>query len=75
VALRDVILRIVPGSWRDGMIADSKAWMATCRTCKTSTSIWDLGGLRWKGWGDRVTTTPCRICGGYRRHDLHRSEG
>lgn len=71
MALRDIILRLVPSRWREEMIRDSKLWIATCKSCGTATSIWSLGGLRWKSVGDKAITTRCPGCGRFSGHKVH----
>lgn len=66
--LRDIILRLVPATWRAEMIRDSKLWIATCNSCGNRASIWDIGGLRWKATGDKAITTRCPACGKFAGH-------
>ena len=70
--LQRIILALLPPGWRAEAEADSRAWQATCAACGTTTSIWDLGGLRWKGSGNRASGMRCKACGKFGRHDFRR---
>jgi phage terminase large subunit GpA-like protein len=61
--MRDTILKLMPASWREAAIADSKTWMATCPHCGHVASIWHYGGLRWKASGEPVKGLTCLSCG------------
>lgn len=69
--LRNTILRLMPRSWREDAERSSRQWMGTCQTCGTVTSMWDLGGLRWRAAGKPVTLLRCPTC---QRPRMHRFE-
>lgn len=56
------ITSIVPKRWADAMERESRAWMLVC-PCGYKRSIWDLGGIRWKGGGRPATFFKCTQCG------------
>jgi ribosomal protein L37E len=74
MALRDLILKVVPGKTAASMEAESREWMARCRTCGYERSIWDLGGLRWKARGNPKTMIRCPQCGRRRWADIYRKQ-
>jgi hypothetical protein len=43
------------------MESESKSWMLTCE-CGFSQSIWDMGGVRYKGKGNPRTFLKCPGC-------------
>jgi hypothetical protein len=60
--LQKIITRLVPASWAASMEAESRQWMVICE-CGHRRSIWDLGGIRWKGGGNPSTLMNCPACG------------
>jgi len=71
MAFRDFILRVLPRKWAETAERESRAWKATCVHCGTSTTVWDLGGLRW-GKGRPGIAARCQPCGRVRTHRLSR---
>ena len=53
--------------------AHSRSWVMKCE-CGVETSIWDMGGVRYKAIGEQRTMGRCKACGKtffgklYRRH-------
>lgn len=70
--LRDTILSVMPASWRESAIADSKTWIADCTRCDNRSNVWDLGGMRWKAYGQPLTLFPCPVCRRPTMHKLHK---
>lgn len=56
------LLRFVPKSRRADAERESREWMMTC-PCGETTSIWDMGGIRYgaKSRG-KTTTGRCATC-------------
>ena len=71
--LRDTALYLMPKSWRDSAIADSKTWQTRCTTCNHESNVWDLGGMRWKAIGEPLTSFKCSVCGKVRMHKLSKT--
>jgi hypothetical protein len=46
----------------EAMEAESRSWKVTCE-CGWSQSIWDMGGIRYKGGGNPRTFGKCPGCG------------
>lgn len=65
--LQKIITRLVPASWAASMEAESRRWHACC-PCGHVRSIWELGGIRWKGGGNPRTWLPCPACGEHTWH-------
>jgi hypothetical protein len=63
MALRDVILRFMPASWRADAMAQTKAWRVQFSGCPHESNLWDVGGLRWKASGSFTTRARCPVCG------------
>lgn len=55
-------LAIFPKSWGESMEADSRKWKSHCK-CGAFISIWDLGGIRWKAYGEPRQLRKCKGCG------------
>ena len=44
--------------------AESESWYVTCPNCQTETSIWALGGIRYKAKSSgKKTSVKCHACG------------
>lgn len=54
---------IVPRSWAKAMEKDSRLWVLECPECGMQTSIWDLGGIRYKAYGRQWNLMRCSKCG------------
>ena len=70
MGLRSIILRFMSPARRAAAEAESRAWTATCPGCGIKTSIWDLGGLRYKAAGKPLRGLRCRACGKFGMHRL-----
>ena len=53
---------IFPKKWAASMEADSRLWMVRC-PCGHATSMWELGGIRWKAYGEPRMLRKCPQCG------------
>ncbi len=61
--IQRLIVNLLPKRWSDAMRAESKEWMLTCESCGTTRSLWEMGGVRYKGTSrDKRTLTWCRQC-------------
>ncbi|MGH7163054.1 MAG: hypothetical protein ACREID_06195 [Planctomycetota bacterium] len=54
--------RVLPRRWAASMEAESRTWVMRCR-CGHETSIWEMGGIRWKAAGTPLTLGRCAACG------------
>ena len=63
MALRDVILALLPTRWGEAAIASSKEWRVDFKGCPHHSTIWNIGGLRWKARGSFTTVARCPTCG------------
>ena len=72
MAFRNLVLRLMSPARRARAEAESRAWKATCPNCGTKTSIWDLGGLRYKAVGKPLRGLTCRVCGKVGLHKVAR---
>jgi predicted RNA-binding Zn-ribbon protein involved in translation (DUF1610 family) len=70
--LRNAFLRLLPGSVAASMEAESRDWLFDCTACGTRSSIWDVGGLRWKARGRPWRWIRCPACGRRELVRLHR---
>lgn len=63
MGLRNLILSLVSRRIAADMEAESRQWILQCKQCGEETSVWDAGGLRWKGKGKAFKLMYCRPCG------------
>lgn len=59
---QDILANVLPDSWAASMEAESRGWCMRC-PCGAETSIWDMGGVRWKAAGNPVRSGKCAACG------------
>ena len=57
------IFRFVSPATAAAMEADSRAWKFHCANCGHSQSIWDVGGIRYKAYGNPYQLRRCANCG------------
>ena len=60
--LQRMITSVVPRKWAQAMEADSRKWVMRCQ-CGVETSIWDMGGIRYRAAGSPWTRGRCATCG------------
>lgn len=53
---------VLPGKWSRAMEAESRSWVMRCH-CGHETSVWDMGGIRYKAAGNPWRTGKCGKCG------------
>ena len=70
--IQQVISQRVPAAWAASMEAESRTWMVRCRSCGFERSLWELGGIRWKGSGKSWTWGRCPECGKLGVHSISR---
>ena len=58
-----VILAFVSPATAAAMETDSRAWKLHCLKCAHAVSIWDLGGIRYRAYGNSRMLRRCRNCG------------
>lgn len=57
------------------MEAESRTWIVHCPKCGYDRSIWDMGGLIYKGAGTRYWRMRCPHCGQTSWHKVYWPEG
>lgn len=60
--LRGLIKTLFPG-FMDRVEAESRRWMMQCRKCGFEISVWEAGGMRYKGRGTVYRLGRCGGCG------------
>jgi hypothetical protein len=63
---------ILPKHLAHEMEMHSRAWTMTCLHCEHETSIWDMGGIRWRAYGNSRNYMKCISCGRRSWHRLHK---
>ncbi len=58
-----IILAFVSPERAADMEAHSRAWGFRCGNCNHRVSIWELGGIRYKAYGNSRALRRCRNCG------------
>jgi hypothetical protein len=72
--MQDILASVLPERWAASMEAESREWVMRC-PCGHETSIWDMGGIRFKAAGNAHRMGKCGACGGrfwgkvYKRSD------
>ena len=57
------------------MAADSRRWVWECRNCGHRRSVWEMGGIRYKGSGRERQLETCSQCRSAGVHRFYRAEG
>ena len=59
--LRALIKRLFPGLMVK-IEAESRQWMMQCPECRHEVSVWEYGGMRYRGYGTVYRLGRCRNC-------------
>ena len=57
------VVRMLPQGWQSAIERESREWRARCPKCLHETSVWDLGGVRYKAAGNCFRSITCSHCG------------
>jgi RNase P subunit RPR2 len=61
--IQRLILKLLPKRWSTAIRAESEEWVLTCEGCGTVRSLWEMGGVRYKGTSrDKRTLIWCGQC-------------
>lgn len=66
-----LLIALLPDKWAADMEAHSRSWMIRCK-CGHERSIWDIGGVRWRAYGNSRLFMRCPHCGERSWHKLYR---
>ena len=56
------VVRWLPPSWQSAIERESREWRARCPKCLHETSVWELGGVRFKAAGNCTRSIKCAHC-------------
>jgi hypothetical protein len=69
--LQKLVLNLLPKRWSEAMRAESESWLLCCLTCGLTRSLWEAGGVRYKGTShSKRTVVWCPQCGRLRAMSL-----
>jgi hypothetical protein len=69
--LQKLVLNLLPKRWSEAIRAESESWLLRCLTCGATRSLWEAGGIRYKGTARRKRTIVwCPQCGQLRATSL-----
>jgi hypothetical protein len=71
--LQRFLSAVLPRAWAEEMRADTERWAVRC-ACGFERSLWDLGGIRWKGSGRSWMWAACPRCGRRGWHTIYRKD-
>ena len=74
MSLRDLILWLMPAPMKSDAEAESRKWVATCPRCQAESSVWDMGGMRYKAYGTKIALMRCPKCGKASPMQIHRKD-
>jgi hypothetical protein len=60
--LQEILATLLPDVWATSLESESRSWRMRC-PCGAETSIWDMGGVRWKAAGHPRRLGTCSVCG------------
>ena len=61
--IQRLFFRWLPRAWAEDMRAESLRWRYVCGGCGHARTVWEMGGIRWKGQGNPRTRLTCPACG------------
>ena len=70
--IQRLLMKVLPASWAEDMRADSQAWKLRC-PCGHERSFWEIGGVRWKAYGNSRLWMRCPRCGKRSWHTTYRA--
>lgn len=56
-------LAVLPRSWGEDMRRESMRWKLRCPHCGHVRSFWEIGGIRWRAYGNQRNLLRCPHCG------------
>ena len=67
MSLAQRLVMLLPKRWSDALRAESEKWLLTCPKCGTVRSVWEIGGVRYKGYSrGKITGIYCLTCRAFR---------
>jgi hypothetical protein len=72
--IQKLFMKILPARWAKDMEAQSRTWIIRCSACGFERSIWDIGGIRWRAYGNSSTFGRCPQCGKRTVHKIFRRQ-
>lgn len=78
--LQDMLTAVLPDAWMSAMESESREWAMRC-PCGHETSVWEMGGIRFKAAGNPRRLGHCADCGRsfwgevYRREQFQENGG
>jgi hypothetical protein len=72
--MQKLITACVPKKWAAAMEAESRAWVMRC-SCGHETSVWEMGGIRFKAAGRPWRWGKCARCCRWMWGRLYKIEG
>ena len=72
MSLRDFIIGFMSPAMKADAETESRKWVATCPRCQQESSVWDMGGVRYKAYGMKTTLVRCPKCGKRSFMQIHR---
>jgi hypothetical protein len=69
---QEVLTAVLPQPWAAAMEAESRGWAMRC-ACGHETTIWDMGGVRFKAAGQPKRIGRCAACGATFFGDVYRT--
>lgn len=71
--IQKIIKFFSPAPLFEKMMEDSKRYRFTC-SCGKESSIWDIGGIRYKASEKTKTGVKCPHCGKFALHKIYKTE-
>ncbi|MBX3014941.1 MAG: hypothetical protein KF832_25695 [Caldilineaceae bacterium] len=68
--LQKMIIALLPQRWAAAIEAESRTWVMQC-PCGHITSVWEMGGIRYKAAGNPWRIGRCAQCGKTFRGQLY----
>ncbi len=70
MAFRNFIMWFMSKEMKAKAEADARRWGFVCEKCGQRSSIWEIGGLRYKAIGEPISLVMCPKCGHKGMHKI-----
>ncbi|MBE9029315.1 hypothetical protein IQ266_06005 [filamentous cyanobacterium LEGE 11480] len=69
--IQSLVKKYLPQSWSQALESESRTWVVECSHCCAETSVWEMGGIRYKASGNPMMAIRCSRCGQVSTGQLH----
>jgi hypothetical protein len=73
--IQKIVTNWLPQEWATAVQAESESWLLRCPKCDSTRSVWEIGGVRYKGKSKgKRSSVWCAQCGQLRMMTWERKQ-